>query len=63
MNVLFKNAAVKDLYRKPGRKSRTDDLETKINRNLSICWEEINPLDAADLLKVNRNYFQFKNLT
>lgn len=40
-----------DIFRKPGRKVRTDALEEKIDHDHEIDWNEIRVFDAADLLK------------
>lgn len=42
-----------DIFRKPGRKVRTDALEEKIDHDHEIDWNEIRVFDAADLLKVH----------
>lgn len=48
---LSENAFVPELYRKPGRRQRTVELEDKIRRGSPIDWPQINALDAADTLK------------
>ena len=41
-----------DIFRKPGRKCRVDDLEEKIDNDQPVDWGEVRVFDAADLLKV-----------
>lgn len=50
-DFLFEHAMTDDIFRKPGRKIRTDDLEEKIDNDHPIDWSEVRVFDAADLLK------------
>jgi len=50
-DFLSKHASENEIFRKPGQKGRTANLESKIDNGDEIEWEEVNVLDAADLLK------------
>jgi len=50
-DFLSKHAMTDDIFRKPGRKVRTDDLEDKIDNGLQVNWDQVHVFDAADLLK------------